>query len=382
MPGWRVSNDLSSRSNLIAIVPAPDLKSEAFDDLVADLVQNGADEAWCGQHLCEIQGKIDLNFLAQDGRVIWSQPTSELRLTNAVAGAVVGIPEIINSSLGLDGSGEKISFTDTGIDQDHPDLVGRVAGVYTQFGLDPSPADSNSGHGTHIAITLAGDGSGNSSAIGIAPEAYIVAYALEHDPSGAFGRLGSIYDMLKHAEQEGSRISVNAWGLNGYYGQYTPDSRSVDIFVKDNPDLLPIFTAGDNQNQQSSNVMAPSTAKNGLSIGASTTSSIGEVANFSANGYSKDGRVKPDLVAPGVLICSGRAQEAVYCNWGKLRQWNPREWKWHVHDVIRNQPSDSSSRWFNLTNSRIFARRSWNLVPNILSSQSGYNKRCNRPWSA
>ena len=54
----------------------------------------------------------------------------------------------------------------------------------------------------------------------------------------------------------------------------------------------------------------PSTAKNGLSIGASTTSSIGEVANFSANGYSKDGRVKPDLVAPGVLICSGRAQEA------------------------------------------------------------------------
>jgi len=310
MPGWRVSNDLSSRSNLIAIVPAPDLKSEAFDDLVADLVQNGADEAWCGQHLCEIQGKIDLNFLAQDGRVIWSQPTSELRLTNAVAGAVLGIPEIINSSLGLDGSGEKISFTDTGIDQDHPDIVGRVAGVYTQFGLDPSPADSNSGHGTHIAITLAGDGSGNSSAIGIAPEAYIVAYALEHDPSGAFGRLGSIYDMLKHAEQEGSRISVNAWGLNGYYGQYTPDSRSVDIFVKDNPDLLPIFTAGDNQNQQSSNVMAPSTAKNGLSIGASTTSSIGEVANFSANGYSKDGRVKPDLVAPGVLICSGRAQEA------------------------------------------------------------------------
>ena len=101
-----------------------------------------------------------------------------MRVTNAVAGAIVGIPELDNNSMGLDGSGEKISFTDTGIDQDHPDIVGRIAGVYTQFGLDPSPADSNGGHGTHVALTIAGDGSGDSSAIGIAPESYIVAYAL------------------------------------------------------------------------------------------------------------------------------------------------------------------------------------------------------------
>jgi len=310
MPGWRISNEIDSQTEYIAAIPAPDLKEDALDGLASDLVLKGADEVWCGLHLCEIKGAVDINYLAQDGRIIWSQPTVDLRLTNAVAGAIVGIPAVLNSSLGLDGSGEKISFIDTGIDQDHPDIFGRVAGVYTQFGLDPSPADSNSGHGTHVAITLAGDGSGSSDGKGIAPGAYIVAYALEHDPSGAFGRLGSIYDMLKHAEQEGSRVSVNAWGLNGYYGQYTPDSRTVDIFVKDNPELLPIFTAGDDVNQQSSKVMAPSTAKNALSIGASTTNPSGSVANFSANGLSVDGRIKPDLVAPGVMICSGRAQEA------------------------------------------------------------------------
>ena len=270
----------------------------------------GADEAWCGLHLCEIKGSVNLESLARDGRLIWSETAYEMRLTNAVAGAIVGIPEVANTTLGLDGSGEKISFTDTGIDQDHPDIIGRIAGVYTQYGLDPSPADSNGGHGTHVALTIAGDGSGDSSATGIAPGAYIVAYALEHDPTGVFGRIGSIYDMLSHAEQEGSRVAVNAWGLNGNYGAYTADSRSLDVFVHDNPDFLPIFSAGDDPNQNASKVMAPSTAKNVLSIGASTTNPIGSVANFSANGPSLDGRVKPDLVAPGVSICSGRAEEA------------------------------------------------------------------------
>ena len=310
MPGWRVSESVDKSTDFISIIPAADLKQSALELLAVDLVAMGADEAWCGLHLCEVKGHPNLESLARDGRIIWSEEAHEIRLTNAVAGAIVGIPDVRNSSLGLDGSGEKITFTDTGIDQDHPDIFGRIAGVYTQYGLDPSPADSNGGHGTHIAITIAGDGSGDASAEGIAPGAYIVAYALEHDPTGIFGRIGSIYDMFNHAEQEGSRVAVNAWGLNGNYGAYTADSRSVDVFVNDNPEFLPIFSAGDDPGQNSSKVMAPSTAKNVLSVGASTTNPTGNVANFSSLGPSLDGRVKPDVVAPGVAICSGRAEEA------------------------------------------------------------------------
>ena len=134
MPGWRVSLDIDSDTNYIAAIPAVDLKTEALAGLSHDLVMMGADEAWCGLHLCELKGQINLELLARDGRIIWSEPAYELRVTNAVAGAIVGIPELVNNSMGLDGSGEKISFTDTGIDQDHPDIVGRIAGVYTQFG--------------------------------------------------------------------------------------------------------------------------------------------------------------------------------------------------------------------------------------------------------
>ena len=45
-------------------------------------------------------------------------------------------------------------------------------------------------------MTVLGDGSGDASTTGVAPEANLVMYALEHDPTGYFGRQGSIYDLL------------------------------------------------------------------------------------------------------------------------------------------------------------------------------------------
>ena len=66
-------------------------------------------------------------------------------------------------------------------------------------------------------------------------------------------RLGSIYDILNHAEQEGSRVSVNAWGLNGNYGAYTADSRSVDVLLMTTQHFCH-FSAGDDANQDPSKV--------------------------------------------------------------------------------------------------------------------------------
>ncbi len=260
--------------------------------------------------------QIFVQNVAHDGRIQWTEPGYELRVHNALAYAVSGIQNTANNAtFTLDGSGEMVAIADTGLDSNHPDLSGRVAATYTQFGLDPSPADSNGGHGTHIAITVLGNGSGDAAARGMAPSATLVMYALEHDPTGTFGRIGSIYDMLRDAEQMTARISVNAWGLNGNYGQYTADARSVDTFVHDRKDLTPIFSVGDRGGSGASQVTSPATAKNVIAVGASTTGAsgtpgAGAVANFSSLGPSLDGRVKPDVVAPGVGICSGLAEEA------------------------------------------------------------------------
>ena len=279
-PAMRISPqilDNPQTSTKLAIIPASDLASGGLSALSKDIVSYGAESAWCGIGLCEVNIAPNniapvVKNIAFDGRVIWQEPSYDLELHNAVAGAVSGVLGVTNNAtFTLDGSGEMIAITDTGLDRDHPDINGRVIGVYTQFGLDPSPADTNTGHGTHVALTVAGDGVSDSSAKGIAPNANIVVYALEHDATGVFGRQGSIYDMLKDAEQMTARIAVNAWGLNGNYGQYTADSRSTDIFVVDKPAMLPVFSVGDGGSNGASQVTAPATAKNVLAVGVSTT---------------------------------------------------------------------------------------------------------------
>ncbi len=318
-PGWRIHTDLLTvtEHTHLALVPSSDLALGGLEALSLDLLKMGATEAWCGVGLCEVHYASSLqptllNNIMHDGRIIWTEPTYGMTLHNAVAGGIVGLDDVsANASFTLDGSGETIAIADTGIDRDHPDIVGRVAGVYTNFGLDSSSIDSNTGHGTHVALSVLGDGTGDPTAEGIAPAANLVMYALEHDPTGVFGRLGSIYDMLNDAEQRTARISVNAWGANGNFGHYTADSRSVDLLVSQKDTVLPLFSAGDRGSSGASQVAAPSTGKNVLSVGTSQTGSLtGSVANISSQGPSLDGRIKPDIVAPGIDICSGLAEEA------------------------------------------------------------------------
>ena len=322
-PGWRVSDEIleSHDTHSLIIIPSDDLQLGGFEKLVFDLTNYGADDAWCGIGVCQVSvsdmSSTDfVERVSKDGRIVWIEQGYGLELHNAVAGAISGVASVgASASFTLDGSGEMLAIADTGLDRDHPDISGRVSAVYTQFGLDASPIDSNTGHGTHVTISAIGDGTGDSSAIGIAPEALVTMYALEHDPTGVFGRQGSIYSLLLDAKQKTARIAINAWGLNGNFGEYTADSRSVDQFVWDEPALLPIFSVGDRGSSGASQVSPPSTAKNVLSVGASTTgtassTAAGSVASISSQGPTLDGRIKPDVVAPGIELCSGRAEEA------------------------------------------------------------------------
>ena len=311
-PYMRTTNDAIG-AHLVQITVAGDIESSNVASLTTHLVQNGASSSWCSLDMCEAVFEHGLNAhelrrIAAHDDVLFVAKAYDLQLHNNLAATEVGAVAIrATSSLGLDGSGETIAVMDTGLDNDHPDVLGRIAAINTQYGLDSSPVDSNSGHGTHIVMTVLGDGSGDASTTGVAPEANLVMYALEHDPTGYFGRQGSIYDLLSDAELKTARIAVNAWGSNGNFGFYTADSRSADQYVSNNQYLLPVFSVGDNGASGASKVTAPGTAKNVLSIGSSNN---GSVSASSSQGPTLDGRIKPDLVAPGEGICSARAEEA------------------------------------------------------------------------
>ncbi|MGB1364793.1 MAG: S8 family serine peptidase [Candidatus Poseidoniaceae archaeon] len=311
-PYMRATNDVLG-SHLIHVTLTSDIDSSHVAEMAAHLVQHGASSSWCSIDMCEAVFEHGLNphqlrLVASHEDVFFVERTYDLALHNNIAATEVGAVAVrAPNSLGLDGSGETIAVMDTGLDNDHPDLIGRVAAINTQYGLDPSPVDSNSGHGTHVVMTVLGDGSGDASTTGLAPKANLVMYALEHDPTGYFGRQGSIYDLLSDAELKTARVAVNAWGSNGNFGYYTADSRSADQYVSNNQYLLPVFSVGDNGASGASKVTAPGTAKNVLSVGSSNN---GSVSASSSQGPTLDGRIKPDLVAPGEGICSARAEEA------------------------------------------------------------------------
>jgi len=316
-PAWRLDADLHDATGLV------DLDLTLAQDV--DTTQMGehlyladAEYVHCDFYLCQVVG-LDaawLPSLARDHRILFVESHDEIGFLNNYARSISTIDATINNhNGGLDGTGEVGALSDSGLDQDHGDFNGRIRGVYHTFGPDNSAADANSGHGTHVAGTMFGDGSGDSSTQGVAPGSTFHFYQLEHDPSGNLARWGSLYDMFRDSRQKNAHVQSNSWGAQSSWGQYTSDSRSADSFLNDYDDFLVLFAAGNEGSQGSQSIAPPATAKNVLTVGASTTgrpgtASVGQIASFSSIGPTADGRIKPDIVAPGVQICSSRAEEA------------------------------------------------------------------------
>ena len=327
---WRVSPSLVPFAGFdeymfdLDITPAPDLAKADILALSKDMQmisENSESRDYCDSYLCQPKNvnAAWIPILAMDGRILRIDIAAEYTVHNSNASSIGGLQDTRNSSgLGLNGSGEVLAISDTGLDEDHGDFGNRIRAIYDQYGPDNSHADSNSGHGTHVAATLVGDGSGDSNAEGMVPGATFHFYQLEADNSGALARWGSLYEMFGHSWNNNARIQTNSWGNQNLAGDYSSDSRSADSFLVDYPRFLVLFSAGD---LGSGGITPPGTAKNVLTVGASTTGSYGSdpegsVAISSSIGTTNDGRIKPDLVAPGVSICSARAEEAILANGG------------------------------------------------------------------
>lgn len=272
---------------------------------------------WCDDRLCRVEeiSPITLARLLADDRVLYISEAADLETFDSISRSIIGLPSSeIAPPLDYDGTGEIISITDTGLDGDHQSLSDNIRAVYNQFGPDNSAADSNSGHGTHITGIIVGNGTLDNQTLGIAPAAEVNFYQIEYDTSGLLARWGTLYSMFSHSLQNQARTHTNAWGSVNQPGQYTADSHSADSFIVDQPAYLAIFSGGDIGQNQGATTTPPGTAKNVLTIGASTTGMGGTDPQGSVwsnnSGGTLDGRVKPDLVAPGVEICSARASEA------------------------------------------------------------------------
>jgi serine protease AprX len=82
----------------------------------------------------------------------------------------IGAPSVWD--YGINGSGINVSFIDTEINANHPDLAGRVVAWKDLVNNLSSPYDDH-GHGTHVAGTIAGTGAGGTKT-GVAPGANLI----------------------------------------------------------------------------------------------------------------------------------------------------------------------------------------------------------------
>jgi subtilisin family serine protease len=114
--------------------------------------------------------------------------------------------------------------------------------------------------------------------------------------------------MLAQAWAQGARIHTNSWGDEeniAPFNRYTERTADLDRFVWEHPEMLVLVAAG-NAGQTDDSVGSPSTGKNVLSVGALGTADVEPPcpASFSSRGWTHDGRIKPDLLAPGQQVRS------------------------------------------------------------------------------
>ena len=209
-----------------------------------------------------------------------------------------------------DGSGVRVGVLDTGIWADHDDFGGAIAWQYDQA-TGQSVAPDTDGHGTRVAGVIAGRGVRLSAARGVAPGAslYVVkGQAVDlgsniwgYDPVDAFDRFLS-QEVFVVNNSWGTRLDQTpeaAWNFG-----YDSTAALADAYA-DNESLTLIFSAG-NEGDGGGTVTEPGVGKNVITVGAVSytngggSGDVGRVPCYSSRGpTADDGRLKPDVVAPG-----------------------------------------------------------------------------------
>ncbi|WP_347489352.1 S8 family serine peptidase [Desulfoscipio sp. XC116] len=282
---------------------------------------NGKDTADC--YLRVRLPFTNLEQAAASSQVLYIEQYSQPEFLNDRARDVTGaaplsIPNFFTPG-GLTGKNTIVGLADSGLDTGklgtlHPDLRNdngkrpRVLMINSLAGVE-QPVDKI-GHGTHMAGTIAGSGAASGGKYaGIAPDASIYFQGIV-DANGAIIPPHDLNRLFMPAYDAGVRIHVNGWGSKN--NQYISSSSQVDEFVRRHADFLPIFGSG-NFGPSAGTLTAEANSKNALVIGASRsprpvfdndTGSTFQAAEFSSGGPTADGRIKPELLAPGTSIIS------------------------------------------------------------------------------
>ena len=203
------------------------------------------------------------------------------------------------------------AVVDSGIDVTHVDLdQGKVIGFADFVNGRTAPYDDN-GHGTHVAATLAGDGDARPDHAyrGVAPGAALVGVKVLG--SNGIGSEDAVIAGLEWVVANRSAYGIDvvnvSLGSDGCSDGTDLVSQAVDAAVA--AGLVVVVAAG-NEGPAPCTIGSPGAARSALTVGAMADLRHGgfALASFSSRGPTADGRVKPDVVGPGVGVISAAAR--------------------------------------------------------------------------
>ncbi|HJQ24467.1 MAG TPA: S8 family serine peptidase [Blastocatellia bacterium] len=246
-----------------------------------------------------------------------------------------------------------IDVTDTGLDSGsttdlsvHPDFRdaddhSRV--VYSFNYANDGQTDDRRGHGTLVASIAAGlgasdreDASGYRLGTGVDPLARIGASRIFNTMGSTWTRL-SFTSVAAAAYGAGARISNNSWGNGG--NAYDATAQEYDALTRDaqpatpgNQEMVFVFAAGNDG--PGGHISSPGSAKNVITVAASENyrpegtdscnldgqGAIGpdgadnalDILRYSSGGPTADGRLKPDLTAPGTHVYGAASRAPLF----------------------------------------------------------------------
>ncbi|MFI6254581.1 carboxypeptidase regulatory-like domain-containing protein [Micromonospora zamorensis] len=221
------------------------------------------------------------------------------------------------SQYGTRGEGIVVANIDTGVQFDHPALVGQYRGNlgdgrfehdYNWFDLYQScagnaPCDTN-GHGTHTMGTMVGDDGTNH--IGVAPGSrWIAAKGCQSTGCDLFGLLYSAAFVLGPFDRNGENprpdlaphIVNNSWGSDIANDPFFEEVVQSWIQVG----IMPVFSAG-NDGPSCGSAGSPADYLNSYAVAAFDVNNA--IADFSSRGAVGAAEIKPDVAAPGVAVRS------------------------------------------------------------------------------